>query len=106
MGIFPALQQVGYSEKFSLGLVTSSGSLGLLLAPSLPLILYGIIAQQMNVGEVFTIQQLFIAGIHGDVFSDRQEVRRAVQHIGFAVLRLLAQTAPDERVHRRGTCTG
>lgn len=61
--LYPALQQVGYSEKFSLGLVTTSGSLGLLLAPSLPLILYGIIAQQMHIGPSFTIQQLFIAGI-------------------------------------------
>lgn len=61
--LYPALRQVGYSEKFSLGLVTSSGSLGLLLAPSLPLILYGIIAQQMELGEPFTIQQLFLAGL-------------------------------------------
>lgn len=61
--LYPALKQVGYGERFSLGLVTTSGSLGLLLAPSLPLILYGIIAQQMSVGPAFTIQQLFIAGI-------------------------------------------
>ena len=60
--LYPALQQVGYSERFSLGLITSSGSLGLLLAPSLPLMLYGIIAQQMNVGEPFSLQDLFIAG--------------------------------------------
>jgi tripartite ATP-independent transporter DctM subunit len=60
--LYPALQQVGYSQRFSLGLITSSGSLGLLLAPSLPLILYGIIAQQMNIGEPFTIEDLFIAG--------------------------------------------
>ena len=61
--LYPALKQVGYGEKFSLGLITSSGSLGLLLAPSLPLILYGIVAQQLDVGEPFTIQQLFIAGL-------------------------------------------
>ncbi len=61
--LYPALKQVGYSDRFSLGLVTTSGSLGLLLAPSLPLILYGIIAQQMGIGEPFTIQQLFLAGI-------------------------------------------
>ncbi len=61
--LYPALRQVGYTEKFSLGLVTSSGSLGLLLAPSLPLILYGIVAQQLEVGEPFTIQQLFLAGL-------------------------------------------
>lgn len=60
--LYPALQQVGYSQRFSLGLITSSGSLGLLLAPSLPLILYGIIAQQMGIGEPFTINDLFIAG--------------------------------------------
>ena len=40
--LFPALQQAGYPEKFNLGLVTSAGSLGLLFAPSLPLILYGV----------------------------------------------------------------
>lgn len=61
--LYPALKSVGYPDRFSLGLVTSSGSLGLLLAPSLPLILYGIIAQQMNIGPSFTIQDLFIAGI-------------------------------------------
>jgi len=61
--LFPALKHAGYSEKFSLGLVTTSGSLGLLLPPSLPLILYGIIAQQMNAGPRVTIDNLFIAGI-------------------------------------------
>ena len=61
--LFPALVQAGYKEKFSLGLVTTSGSLGLLLAPSLPLILYGVIVQQMDLPNPFTIQELFIAGI-------------------------------------------
>jgi len=60
--LYPALQQVGYSQRFSLGRITSSGSMGLLLAPSLPLIMYGIIAQQMNTGIQFTIEDLFIAG--------------------------------------------
>ncbi len=61
--LFPALVEAGYKEKFSLGLVTTSGSLGLLLAPSLPLILYGVIVQQMDVPNPFTIQELFLAGI-------------------------------------------
>lgn len=61
--LYPALKQIGHDDRFSLGLVTSSGSLGLLLAPSLPLILYGIIAQQLNVGPSFSIQDLFLAGI-------------------------------------------
>jgi tripartite ATP-independent transporter DctM subunit len=61
--LFPALVEAGYRERFSLGLVTTSGSLGLLLAPSLPLILYGVIVQQMDLPNPFTIQELFIAGI-------------------------------------------
>src|SRR5690554_7616004 len=46
--LVPALAKAGYNEKFNLGLVTSSGSLGLLFAPSLPLILYGVVVQQMS----------------------------------------------------------
>ena len=61
--LYPALVQDGYSEKFSIGLVTTSGSLGLLFAPSLPLILYGIIAQQMTAGENVSIEKLFMAGV-------------------------------------------
>jgi len=61
--LYPALLQAEYPEKFSIGLVTVSGSLGLLLPPSLPLILYGIIAQQMDIGVDFAISDLFIAGI-------------------------------------------
>ena len=61
--LLPMLLSSGYSEKFGLGLVTSSGSLGLLVVPSVPLILYGIVAQQMRVGEPFAIQQLFLAGL-------------------------------------------
>ena len=54
--LFPALQQAGYPEKFNLGLVTSAGSLGLLFAPSLPLILYGVVAE-------VPIESLFLAGL-------------------------------------------
>lgn len=61
--LLPALTSRGYSEKFSLGLVTSSGSLGLLIFPSVPLILYGVIAQQMDVGVPFAIVDLFKAGV-------------------------------------------
>lgn len=54
--LYPALKQDGYSDRFNLGLVTSSGSLGLLFAPSLPLILYGVVAE-------VSIDDLFRAGI-------------------------------------------
>lgn len=61
--LYPALKQSGYSENFNLGLLTSSGSLGLLFVPSLPLILYGVVAQQMSLDQPVGIDQLFLAGI-------------------------------------------
>ena len=54
--LYPALIADRYSEKFTLGLITTSGSLGLLFPPSVPLILYGVIAET-------PIDQLFLAGI-------------------------------------------
>ncbi len=61
--LYPALMKAGYKENFSLGLITTSGSLGLLFAPSLPLILYGIIVQQLGIGQPLSIDELFLAGI-------------------------------------------
>jgi tripartite ATP-independent transporter DctM subunit len=54
--LFPVLIKEKYSEKFTLGLLTTSGSLGLLFPPSLAIILYGLIAG-------VSINQLFAAGI-------------------------------------------
>ncbi|MEO1576753.1 MAG: TRAP transporter large permease subunit, partial [Pseudomonadota bacterium] len=53
--LYPALAAAGYNERFNLGLVTSAGSLGLLFAPSLPIILYGVVAK-------VPIDTLFVAG--------------------------------------------
>ena len=54
--LYPLMIKEMYSKKFSLGLMTSSGSLGLLFPPSIPLILYGLVAQ-------VNVDQLFLAGI-------------------------------------------
>ena len=59
--LYPALIKGKYSEKFSLGLLTSSGSLGLLFFPSLPIIIYGIVAGT-------SITQLFAAGLIPGLF--------------------------------------
>jgi C4-dicarboxylate transporter DctM subunit len=61
--LYPAMKQAGYGERFNLGLITSSGSLGLLFPPSIALILYAVIAQQMDMGESVTIDDLFLAGL-------------------------------------------
>jgi tripartite ATP-independent transporter DctM subunit len=54
--LLPALVKEGYSKKFALGLLTTSGSLGLLFPPSLPMIIYG------YVGGV-SVDKLFLAGL-------------------------------------------
>ncbi|MBR0344241.1 MAG: TRAP transporter large permease [Rudaea sp.] len=61
--LYPALRQSHYGERFSLGLLTSSGSLGLLLVPSMPLILYGVVAQQFHTTPPVAIDALFKAGL-------------------------------------------
>ena len=59
--VLPMLRQDGYPEDFSLGLVTAAGSLGLLFPPSLPVILYSVVAgtREHNVPA----DLLFLAGL-------------------------------------------
>ena len=59
--VYPMLREEGYSEGFSLGLVTAAGSLGLLFPPSLPVILYSVVAgsREMNAPA----DQLYLAGL-------------------------------------------
>ena len=54
--LYPMLLEQRYSERFSLGLLTTTGSLGLLFPPSLPIILYGLSAK-------VSIDRLFLAGL-------------------------------------------
>ncbi len=54
--MIPALIKAGYGEKFSLGLITVSGSLGIVIPPSIPMILYCLV---MNV----SVAELFMAGV-------------------------------------------
>ena len=50
--LYPVMRSNGYDERLTLGLLTTSGSLGLLFPPSLPVILYGVIAQE-EIGTIF-----------------------------------------------------
>lgn len=59
--LLPALVKDGYAKRFNLGLLTASGSLGLLFPPSLPLILYGYVA-------AVSVDDLFLAGLLPGIF--------------------------------------
>ena len=54
--MLPAMMNAGYTSKFSLGIVMASGTLGIIIPPSIPLILYGLVTET-------SITELFIAGV-------------------------------------------
>jgi len=91
--IYPILKKQAYTDKFSHGLITASGSLGLLFPPSLPLILYGIVAS-------VSIDQLFIAGILPGIliilllslYSIQQDIAKVTTRSQFSLKHVLKTT--------------
>jgi tripartite ATP-independent transporter DctM subunit len=78
------LVERGYKEKFSTGLLTGSGSIGLLFPPSLPIIMYGVVAQ-------VNIKELFVGGllpgtlmiITMSILSIRNAFKEKVERVAF-----------------------
>ncbi|GMV55229.1 MAG: membrane protein [Betaproteobacteria bacterium] len=60
--MIPAMVDKGYNRPFALGLIGASGTLGILIPPSLPMILYGILAEE-------SIPRLFLAGVLPGLFQ-------------------------------------
>jgi len=85
--LLPALLKEGYRERFAIGLLTASGSLGLLFPLSVPLILYGIVAQNV------AIEDLFIGGLLPGILllallaalGVREAIRSGVKHAPFRI---------------------
>ena len=79
--LYPLLVRDGYPERYSLGLMTTSGSLGLLFPPSLPLILYGLVAG-VSVDALFRagllpgLLILVVLGAYSMVVAKRSHVAR------------------------------
>jgi|SoiMethySBSTD1v2_1073268.scaffolds.fasta_scaffold35746_2 C4-dicarboxylate transporter, DctM subunit len=90
--LLPALLKEGYRERFAIGLLTASGSLGLLFPLSVPLILYGIVAQNV------AIEDLFIGGLIPGVLmlallaalGVREAIRSGAQRAPFQISEVLA----------------
>ena len=61
--LMPVLISAKYSERSALGLLTGSGSLGMLFPPALPLILYAIVASANARGAGVTIEKMFLGGL-------------------------------------------
>jgi tripartite ATP-independent transporter DctM subunit len=92
--LMPMLLGAGYSERATLGLLTGSGGLGLLFPPSLPLILYAIVASSNSKAAGVTIEKMFLGGLGPGVLlvamaiwlgirlgPKQREVRRAFDRV-------------------------
>ena len=58
--MYPQLVKAGYDRRFTLGLVTSGGSLGILIPPSIPMLVYAIVASS---AQSVDVAELFLAGV-------------------------------------------
>lgn len=85
--LLPVMLSAKYPERFSLGLLTTSGTLGLLFPPSLPLIVYAIVAK-------VRIDQLFLAGILPGLLL-------VVLLSGFSIHRAVASGVPRTQFRAR-----
>ncbi|MFD2211571.1 TRAP transporter large permease [Virgibacillus halophilus] len=59
--MIPSMVEAGYNKRYAMGLVAASGSLGILIPPSIPLIVYGVVSSQ-------SIGRLFMAGLIPGIF--------------------------------------
>lgn len=89
--LYPMMLKQGYPERFTLGLLSCTGSLGLLFPPSLPIILYGLVAQ-VSIDKLFlagALPGLLLLGLLG-VYAAWEGRRAAVPKTAFSGAAVLA----------------
>jgi C4-dicarboxylate transporter, DctM subunit len=86
--MLPAMQKAGYSLRYALGAVMAGGTLGIIIPPSIPLILYGLVTET-------SITELFVAGVGpglllmGAFAAHAMWVNRALPTVKFSLTTLL-----------------
>src|ERR1700729_3749995 len=80
--LYPALRKQGYPDKYALGLVTTGGSLGLLLPPSLPILVYALVAgidfnAAFKAGIIPGVMIMVFLGIHAAWVGHKNGVPRS-----------------------------
>ena len=89
--LYPALRKQGYSEAFSLGLITTGGSLGLFFPPSLPVLVYSLVAG-IDFTKAYKVG--VIPGLMAMVFLIAYSVFVSARQKGWGELRKLAGVGP------------
>jgi tripartite ATP-independent transporter DctM subunit len=85
--LYPALRKQGYSDSFALGLVTTGGSLGLLLPPSLPILVYSLVAgidfnKTFKAGLAPGILVMVLLGLYSAYVGKREKVALESPRLG------------------------
>lgn len=85
-GLLPVLMNDRYDEEFSIGLITSGGSLGLLFAPSLPIILYGVVSET-NIDHLFRAGVIpgLLAVLVLSLYGMRYAIRHGIPRQSFSI---------------------
>lgn len=94
--MYPALVKAGYEGRFSMGLVTTAGSLGILIPPSIPMLVFAIVAGgrvPLDVGELFLagIVPGALIGVILSVYSMWIGARQGIARSRFAFSEVLAK---------------
>lgn len=84
--LYPALRKQGYPNDYALGLVTTGGSLGLLLPPSLPILVYALVAgidfnAAFKAGLLPGLLIMVLLGVHAAVVGTRNKVPRSTPNL-------------------------
>jgi C4-dicarboxylate transporter, DctM subunit len=85
--LYPALRKQGYPDGYSLGLVTTGGSLGLLLPPSLPILVYALVAgidfnAAFKAGIIPGVMIMALLGVHAAYIGNKYKVPRSRPRLG------------------------
>ncbi|MFO0677228.1 MAG: TRAP transporter large permease [Polyangiaceae bacterium] len=85
--LYPALRKQGYSDAFALGLVTTGGSLGLLLPPSLPILVYSLVAgidfnKTFKAGLLPGFLVMALLGVYAAYVGTKEKARRETPRLG------------------------
>jgi C4-dicarboxylate transporter DctM subunit len=91
--MIPGMVNAGYSKHYAMGLVAAAGTLGILIPPSIPLIIYGAVAEE-------SIGKLFAAGIIPGMLLGGILLISAIVHARINNYGLLAKESMDERVKK------
>jgi C4-dicarboxylate transporter DctM subunit len=97
--LFPAMLKAGYPERFALGLVTTAGSLGCLIPPSIPMLVYAISVTGTSAVDV---RELFMAGIGAALVVAGMLAIYAITRAGPVAGRIPFSAAALRRAFRRG----